>query len=135
MGAKMNRHMLGIFIIFGFLVLLDSPVAADMSSANYRITTTVVSGGGAPMASGNYRINATLGQPTPIMEPGMEPYSDNFGLLPGFWYTIGASGAACPGDFDWDLDVDGFNLYEYIYDSGGLGLDVFAAHFGKAHCP
>ncbi len=87
------------------------------------------------MASANYQISATLGQPTPIMEPGMDPYSDSFGLLPGFWYTLGASSVFCPGDFDWDLDVDGSDIHEYIYDSGGLGLDVFAAHFGKARCP
>ena len=39
------------------------------------------------------------------------------------------------GDFDNDGDVDGADLQEFIFDSGGLGLDVFAANFGKLNCP
>jgi hypothetical protein len=87
------------------------------------------------MASTSYQMNGTLGQPTPLMEPGMDPFSDNYGLLPGFWYTIGPFSATCPGDFDWDFDVDGVDLQEYIFDSGGLDLDDFAANFGKESCP
>jgi len=34
-----------------------------------------------------------------------------------------------------DPVVDGADLQEYIFDSGGLGLDVFAATFGKVNCP
>jgi hypothetical protein len=56
-----------------------------MSSTNYRIPTTVMSGGGTSMGSTNFQMNSTLGQPTPIMEQGMDPYSDHYGLLPGFW--------------------------------------------------
>jgi hypothetical protein len=107
----------------------------QMSSTDYHITTTAISGGGVPMASANYRLNGTLGQTTPLMEQGMVPYSDNYELFPGFWYTIGPFSDTCPGDFDWDFDVDGADLQEYIYDSGGLGLRVFAASFGKDHCP
>jgi hypothetical protein len=70
--------------------------AEYMSSDNYRITTTVMSGGGTPMASANYQMNGTIGQPTPLMEQGMDPFSDNYGLLPGFWYTIGPFSATCP---------------------------------------
>ena len=32
-------------------------------------------------------------------------------------------------------DVSKIHLQEYIFDSGGLGLDVFAANFGKVNCP
>ena len=72
------------------LILMFTPAqtAAEMSSTNYRITTTVMSGGGAPMGSTNFQMNSTLGQPSPLMEQGMDPYSDNYGLLPGFWYTL-----------------------------------------------
>ena len=63
-----------------------------MQSANYRITTTVVSGGGGPMSSASFQANGTIGQPTPIMEDGMDPFSNNYGLLPGFWYTLPVSG-------------------------------------------
>ena len=81
------------FTILGMLAIFLSASAAgnaEMSSTNYRIPTTVMSGGGGPMGSANFQMNSTLGQPTPLMEQGMDPYSDNYGLLPGFWYTIGA---------------------------------------------
>ena len=51
--------------------------SAQMQSASYRITTMVMSGGGAPMGSTNFQMNSTLGQPSPLMEQGMDPYSDN----------------------------------------------------------
>ena len=44
-------------------------------------------------------------------------------------------GLTCPGDFNGDKDVDGSDLADYLFDSGGLGLDVFAADFGRANCP
>jgi len=132
----MNRCLSVISLLVNLLpVLVMSASAAVMSSTSYRITTTVMSGGSSPMSSANFQLNSTLGQPSPLMEQGMDPYSDNYGLLPGFWYTIGPSGDTCPGDFDWDFDVDGSDIVEYIFDSGGLGLDVFAANFGKVNCP
>jgi hypothetical protein len=42
------------------------------------------------MASTNFQMNSTLGQPSPLMEQGLDPYSENYGLLPGFWYTLDA---------------------------------------------
>jgi hypothetical protein len=130
----MKRHLSPNFIFLGLLMIFAIPAAAGMSSDNYAIPTSVMSGGGAPMGSANYQMNSTLGQSSPLMEQGMDPYSDNYGLLPGFWYTISATGI-CPGDYDWDFDVDGSDLQEFIFDSGGLGLDIFAANFGKANCP
>ena len=41
----------------------------------------------------------------------------------------------CLGDSDGDKDVDGVDLAEYIFDSGGLGLDEFVMDFGKINCP
>ncbi len=41
----------------------------------------------------------------------------------------------CPGDSNFDMDVDGVDLADYIFDSGGLGLDEFALNFGKINCP
>jgi hypothetical protein len=61
--------------------------------------------------------------------------SNTYDLHPGFWYALAALGNICPGDFDGDKDVDGANLVEYMYGSGGLGLDVFAISFGKVNCP
>lgn len=48
------------------------------------------------MASTNFQMNTTLGQLSPLMEQGMDPYSDNYGLLPGFWYTLQAGEAEGP---------------------------------------
>jgi hypothetical protein len=131
----MDRRLSVILFMVSLMAMFVMPATAEMSSTNYRITTTVMSSGGAPMNSTNFKMKSTLGQPTPIMEQGMDPYSDNYGLLPGFWYTLGAAGGTCPGDFDWDFDVDGADLFEYILDSGGIGLDVIATNFGKVNCP
>ena len=130
------RLILSFLFLFGILIIIPPiTIAGEMSSPNYRITTTVMSGGGGPMSSASFQMNSTLGQPSPLMEQDMDPYSDNYGLLPGFWYTIGGFVGTCPGDFDWDFDVDGADLFEYILDSGGIGLDVIAANFGKVNCP
>jgi len=109
-----------LFSIGLAILLLALPVHADMSSTNYRITTSVISGGGTPMASANFQLNSTPGQPSPLMEQGMDPFSDNYGLLPGFWYTLnrlmdtdsdGLSDAleesTCTNPLDADTDDDG----------------------------
>jgi hypothetical protein len=61
------------------------------------------------------------------------PFSDFYDLYPGFWYAV--MGPKCEGDYDGDGDVDGADLAEYLIDSGGLDLEVFAANFGKVNCP
>jgi hypothetical protein len=58
-------------------------------------------------------MNSTLGQPSPLMEQGMDPYSENYGLLPGFWYTLDA-GSWCIYDYFGDGDVDGADLAEFM---------------------
>jgi len=123
-------------IIFIFL-LTNSPFLAfgEMQSDSFRILSSVQSGGGIPAGSVNYQINGTVGQPSPLMDPFELPLSTTYDLYPGFWYVIAALESTCPGDFDGDKDVDGADLAEYLFDSGGLGLDVFAANFGKNNCP
>lgn len=66
------------------LCLFSSRVHADMSSANYRITSTVMCSGGAAMSSTNFALVSTLGQSSP---PGTIT-SDNFSIDTGFWYTL-----------------------------------------------
>jgi hypothetical protein len=67
------------------LVCLPVSVAsAEMSSTSYRITSSVISGGGSVMSATNYRLVSTLGQPTP---PGNSS-STNYNLNSGFWYTV-----------------------------------------------
>lgn len=82
-----------------------------------------------------FQTAGTAGQPSPLIDPLVPPLSNTYDLHPGFWYALAALGSICPGDFDGDKDVDGANLVEYMYSSGGLGLDVFAISFGKVNCP
>ncbi len=107
--------------------------AADMASENYRITTTVMSGGGGAMGSTNYQLNGTLGQPSPLIDPADPPWSTNYDLLTGFWYTLGAGGG-CAWDDNGDGDVDGTDLAVFIdiFDLADMG--AFAAQFGRADC-
>ena len=124
-----------ITILALILMFIPGQTAAEMSSTNYRITTTVVSGGGGPMGSASFQTNGTLGQPSPLADPADPPFSDSYDLYPGFWYTVANIGLTCPGDFNGDRDVDGSDLAEYLFDAGGLGLDAFAENFGKDNCP
>jgi hypothetical protein len=64
---------------------------AGMKSENYRISTSVQSGGGAFMVSAHNQKESTLAQSTPLMNTGSPPYSKGYALYPGFWYTLGAS--------------------------------------------
>lgn len=123
-------------------------VLAEMQSDNYRIPTSVFSGGGAPAGSTNYQTESTLGQPSPLMDPSDPPWSTNYNLEPGFWYTV-AVVEVCEGDFEPDGDVDGSDLSVFISafsvgdltadldKSGDLDIDdlaVFAGDFGRTDC-
>ena len=114
---------------------LGMPIPGDaaMSSANYQITTTVVSGGGGPMASTSYGLNGTLGQPSPLIDPFDPPWSTSYDLLTGFWYTVGST-AGCPADLDFDGDVDGSDLEILANDPGLMSLADFALDFGREDC-
>jgi hypothetical protein len=116
---------------------LGMPIPGDaaMSSANYRITTTVVSGGGGPMASASYGLNGTLGQPSPLIDPYDPPWSTSYDLLTGFWYTVGGG---CRWDIEpvsGDGDVDGADLAEYLNAYDPMTLPAFVAEFGRIGCP
>ncbi len=131
----MHRTSTAVLLIV--IVAFGLPVfgIAEMASENYNIRNSVHSAGGVPTGSANYQINGTVGQPSPLMDSNEPPLSDKYDLYPGFWYVIAAFENTCPGDFNGDKDVDGSDLAEYLFDSGGLGLDVFAVSFGKENCP
>ncbi len=115
-----------------FILGGSSLLHAHMLSENYGITTSVLSSGGASMSSDNYQTYPTLGQPSPLMDPSVPPpYSTNYDLYPGFWYTLNAELAPCDDlssfaaaygsvmgelhysiscDLDGDGDVDGSDL-------------------------
>ena len=124
-----------ITILALILMFIPGQTTSEMSSTNYRITTTVVSGGGGPMGSASFQTNGTLGQPTPLPDPADPPFSDAYDLYPGFWYTVANIGLTFPGDFNGDRDVDGEDLVNYLIDDDGLQLWEFARNFGKVNCP
>ena len=141
------------FFIFG--VALNA--FAEMQSENYQIPTSVFSGRGALTDSTNYQTDSTLGQSSPLMSPSDPPSSSNYGLGPGFWYTVQVEPVdACEGNFDSDSDVDGSDLSIFAADFGrtdcdtgdpcegdfdgdndvdGSDLATFAADFGRTDCP
>jgi len=118
-----------LFVLGIFFALMQSG-SAEMSSTNYTIKTSVVSGGGAPIFSSGYYSNGTLGQ-TIASEPLL---SADYDLYSGFWYTV------FPGLCIWDLypvdgDVDGSDLFRFInppFDASGI--DDFASEFGRTEC-
>ena len=131
----MRVNLKWIVLILCLFSLNSAIVNAEMASENYRIRSSVHSAGGVPVGSTNYQINGTVGQPSPLMDPVEPPLSNTYDLYPGYWYVIAAFESTCPGDYNGDKDVDGSDLAEYLFDSGGLGLDVFAVSFGKENCP
>jgi hypothetical protein len=111
-----------------------------MESTHFKISTSVISGGGILTESGSFRLKSTLGQSTPLMDPADPPYSDSFDAYPGFWYTVApALGGYCIYDFEPDGDVDGKDLAAFIQDliSGMVGsgdLADFTGEFGRSPC-
>ena len=87
----MGKTIIVVILVF-VLVQVAATGYSAMQSAGYRIRSSVLSGGGPPMASAGYQVNATLGQPTPLMDPNDPPYSNLYDLYPGFWYTAGTGG-------------------------------------------
>jgi len=126
-----------IIVTACFCLGMTGFAAAGMSSANYRIPTTVMSGGGGPMQSGSYKMNATLGQPSPLIDPALPPQSLSYDLLTGFWYTLGAGLDGCRWDIEpllGDGDVDGADLAEFINAFDVMHLPAFASEFGRNDC-
>ncbi len=87
------------------------------------------------MGSTNFQMNATMGQPSPLIDPAAPPWSTNYELLTGFWYTLGA------GSCRWDIepiaadgDVDGADLAEYFNAYDPMTLPAFTAEFGRTDC-
>ena len=88
-----------------------------------------------------------------MMDPSDPPWSTNYNLEPGFWYTVKVEPVnACEGDFDGDSDVDGSDLAVFAADFGRTDcsgdcegdfdtdvdesdLAVFASDFGRTDCP
>jgi hypothetical protein len=127
----MKKQKFSLILIVAYIIGLSISAFAEMGSENYTIPSSVVSGGGGSMGSTSYDTSSTLGQPSPLMNPANPPWSTNYDLYPGFWYTLDAALTACGGlsdfaaafgsvsgdssyslecDLDGDGDVDGSDL-------------------------
>lgn len=115
---------------------LSKPVFAGMQSANFKIPTSHFPGSGASMGSADFKMQSSLGQSSPLLDVTTPSYSSSYELYPGYWYTLNVGMADCDlaafasvfgslsgdenyslmCDFDEDGDVDGSDLYDFIYD-------------------
>jgi len=73
-----------LLVPVSLVCLIVSVVNAEMSNANYRITSSVISGGGSVMSSTNYHLMSTIGQSSSIGNSS----STNHHIDAGFWYTM-----------------------------------------------
>jgi hypothetical protein len=131
----MKKSLWFLFLV-SWVILHADFLYAGMSSTNYQIPTSVLSGGGAPMSSDSHDMNGTIGQPTPL-EPNAPAQSDfSYLLYPGFWYTLDSVYVAgCWGDFDpRDGDVDGSDLAQFASGFEESYLPTFASEFGRNNC-
>ncbi len=128
-------------VAIGILTVFNQSSFAAMESTNYSITSSVLSGGGAPISSESFQVNSTLGQSSPITPSD----STDFEAYPGFWYTL--TQPFCPWDLDprypnGDGDVDGLDVDTFIQNFGPEDsekydlndLNGFASEFGKTNC-
>jgi hypothetical protein len=79
---RILRILTPLCLLLSFVLI--STASAEMSSASYRITSTVMSGGGGTMSSASYQLAGTLGQPSPLGSSS----SASFAIEPGFWHTL-----------------------------------------------
>ncbi len=127
-----GRRLFCVLLLILLHIVFLRGVGGTTGSAgdNYAIPTYVFPGGGAAMGSANFSATGTLGQSSTLMDPPDPPYSSDYQLYPGFWYTVAISGGCddledfalafghtaaeqeygpyC--DSDHDGDVDGLDL-------------------------
>lgn len=115
-----------IIIITFSIFTLASAALAGMASENYHLSASVVSSGCKTMNSLNYRLNSTLGQSSPLMDSVYPPFSDNYTLYPGFWYTLSYESS------QWVIEVGEGCFYTSIQqaiDNAGYD-DIILVHDG-----
>ena len=95
----MKKTCFRVIPLLAFVSFSILTAHGQIQSENYGITTSEFSGGGTLAESapgGSYENNATLGQPSPIINPELpQPGSNNYELYPGFQYTLGAGIPEC----------------------------------------
>ena len=76
---RISRNVLVCVILVVCVAGTGNAVA--QSSASYKLTRSVMSGGGTTSTSPSYSVTGTLGQPSPVQVSE----SDSFSLGSGFW--------------------------------------------------
>jgi hypothetical protein len=105
------------------VLIMAEPCLAGMTSASYRIPTSVIDMGGGAMASASYRTTGTAGQPSPLEISGEPVESASYRLYPGFWYTLGAPEV---DECECDLNDDGrCDMRDWL---------LFGARWGATDC-
>lgn len=84
----MGKLFIGVIFVFFLALGFGRLSVAQMETANYKIPSSVLSGGILPMASNTFQINGTQGQVSSIKESTDSVDSQNYALYSGYWYTI-----------------------------------------------
>jgi len=101
-----RKKMILIVFMPVFLLIVGTGATLAMSSTNYNLLWSVLSGGGAEgRSSVNYILSDTVGQSSVISLS----QSTNYQLGSGYWYGI-SSKECIPGDANEDGDINVFDL-------------------------
>jgi len=109
----MKPYLIMAVVAIAFVVGSDA-VAQGMSSANYRIPSSVIASGGATMTSTNYTLTATVGEPVVGPSTGV-----NVKLNAGFIATL-MSVIGTKGDVNRDGVIDATDVNILLKITGGL---------------
>lgn len=105
-----------LLVVCHLFFAAGSSHAGGSASKSYAVPTSVFSGGGGPMGSANFNTTGTIGQSSPLMDPADPPYSFNYDLYPGYWYTL--EGMIACGDLGSFTATFGFTDTEAGYNIG-----------------
>ena len=94
----MMKKVLFMVFVFSWISCLTVSVFAEMGSANYTITRSVLSNGGIEMYSDSFTLIGTLGQASPL-EKEPPSWSASFDNYPGFWHAMWDT-VTCPRVID-----------------------------------
>lgn len=119
--------MKSLFATAAAMVLLASVISSaraqiGMSSANYRIPTSVINSGGGTASSTNYTLVASIGEPI-IGLIGTAP-TDNYRINAGFLATL-IQVIGSPGDLNYDGVVDINDVKLALQISAGLANGAY----------
>ena len=80
-----RKNVMLVIVTFAAIGVIAVPSLAGMTSSNFIIASSVISGGAMPMGSSTLLTSTTLGQPSPINDTMA---SAGFRMESGFWHTI-----------------------------------------------